>query len=130
MKAATLAAALVLTAVTACGNGTTASVTADRTTEPSSTSTSTSTPTPTCSSRSGFELSLVSDRGGQRSPVLASEWFATHDQTVATVPRIGWHEDGTDTTGTFTRSGQVRLHVIEGPDKTWQVDSGTTSCTG
>lgn len=111
-------------AVTACGSGTQTVTTAMPTSRPTFTS-STPTPTPTCSTHSGFELSLVSDRGGQRTPVLASEWFARHDESIAHVPRTGWHEDGHDDMGVFTRSGAARLHVIEGPDKTWQVDSGT-----
>lgn len=69
----------------------------------------------------------MSDRGGRPSPVQASEWFARHGG-VADVPRSGWHVDGSDEIGVFTRSGSARLHVVQGPDKTWQVDSGT-HCT-
>lgn len=72
----------------------------------------------------GFDLTLGSDRGGQPSPVLASERFARNG-TFAHIPHKGWHLDGNDDTGVFTRSGPVRLHVIQNPDKTWQVNAGT-----
>jgi hypothetical protein len=75
---------------------------------------------PTCSA---FSLSLVSDRGGQPSPVAAAEWFAGHGG-VAGVPRSGWHERGRDESGATVRSDDMTLHVVRGPDQTWQVDSG------
>lgn len=115
-----LVAAVVLAAVlTGCGDGT-------QTASSGPTARATSpTPAASCATHSGFELSLVSDRGGQRTPLRASEWFARHGN-VADVPATGWRLDGGDTTGLFTRSGASRLHVVQGPDKTWQVDSGTT----
>ena len=81
------------------------------------------TPATACATHSGFELSLVSDRGGQRTPIRASAWFARHGR-VAEIPVSGWHLEGKDAMGVFTRSGRVRLHVVQGQDKTWQVDSG------
>jgi hypothetical protein len=73
---------------------------------------------------SAFSLSLVSDRGGRPTPVAAAEWFSAHGG-VDRVPPAGWQEDGTDETGATVRSGAVRLHAVQGPDGTWQVDSGT-----
>jgi hypothetical protein len=69
----------------------------------------------------GFSLSLVSDRGGQPSPVAAAEWFSEHGG-VPGVPSSGWHQDGS---GSSVRSGELTLHVVQGPDATWQVDSGS-----
>jgi len=73
----------------------------------------------------GFSLSLVSDRGGRPSPVAAAEWFSGHGG-VPGVPQSGWQEDGQDESGVLVRSGQVTVHVLRGPDDTWQVDSGST----
>jgi hypothetical protein len=73
---------------------------------------------------SGFALSLASDRGGQPSPVAAAEWFAEHGGDAG-LPRSGWHEVGGDESGSTVRSGAVTLHVVRGPDGTWQVDSGS-----
>ena len=70
----------------------------------------------------GFALSAA-DHGGQPTPVAAAEWFAAHPNT-ATVPRTGWEEAGHDDTGVVLRSGDATLHVIQGTDRTWQVDSG------
>jgi hypothetical protein len=72
----------------------------------------------------GFALSLA-DHGGQSTPVAAAEWFAAQDN-IATVPRAGWHEAGHDATGVVLESGQATLHAFQGPDQTWQVDSGKT----
>ena len=74
----------------------------------------------TCSS---FSLSLVSNTGGQPSPVAAAEWFARHGQLAGT-PAGGWHVVSQGTAEASVQSGAVVLHVIEGPDQTWQVDSG------
>jgi hypothetical protein len=76
------------------------------------------------SSCGGFSLSLVSDRGGQPSPVAAAEWFTGHGG-VGGLPQSGWHEGGQDDSGVIVRSGDVALHVIRGSDGTWQVDSGS-----
>ena len=73
----------------------------------------------------GFALSLASDRGGQASPVDAAERFAGLEG-VPDVPESGWQEDDQDENGVIVRSGDATLHVIQGPDKTWQVDSGST----
>jgi hypothetical protein len=72
---------------------------------------------------SGFALSLTSDSGGQPSPVAAAEWFAENGG-VGGVPSSGWREDSSDDTGVVVRSGDATVHVIQGPDGTWQVDSG------
>jgi hypothetical protein len=79
--------------------------------------------TPPCVSGSGFALSLVSDRGGQPTPVRAAEWFARHGQ-LSGIPAGGWRETSRDSGTAVVESGPVKLHVVEGPDRTWQVDSG------
>lgn len=120
-----LAAALLASvALTACGAQTRAA--AGPPASPPTTTGQPPTTTGHCSATPGsaFQLSLASDRGGQATPVLASEWFARHGG-VAGIPQSGWQLDGSNGQGLFTRSGRVRLHVVQGPDKTWQVDSGT-----
>ena len=79
---------------------------------------------PTCS---GFALSLVSDRGGQSSPINAALWFAQHG-SVPGIPNAGWKEVSTGKAGATVQSGGVHLHVVQGPDQTWQVDSGQYYC--
>jgi hypothetical protein len=81
-------------------------------------------PTPTCS---GFALSLASDRGGQSSPVNAAAWFAEHG-AVPGIPDVGWREVRTGKAEGTVESGGVQLHVLQGPDQTWQVDSGQYYC--
>jgi hypothetical protein len=76
------------------------------------------------SSCRAFSLSLVSDHGGQPSPVAAAVWFTGHGG-VGDLPRSGWHQDGQDESGVIVRSGDVALHVLQGSDRTWQVDSGS-----
>lgn len=77
-----------------------------------------------CASGSAFALSLVSDRGGQPAPVAAAAWFARHGG-VAGVPARGWREADRHGRGATVWSGPVTLHVVQGPDRTWQVDSGS-----
>ncbi|HEY5202421.1 MAG TPA: hypothetical protein VIJ31_16095 [Acidothermaceae bacterium] len=81
-------------------------------------------PSPTCS---GFALSLASDRGGQSSPIEAAVWFAQHG-SVHGVPKTGWKEVSAGNAEATVQSRGVQLHVIEGPDHTWQVDSGQYYC--
>jgi hypothetical protein len=83
-----------------------------------------SSPSPTCS---GFALSLASDRGGQSSPINAAVWFAQHG-AVPGIPKTGWKEVSAGKAEATVQSGGVHLHVIEGPDQTWQVDSGQYYC--
>lgn len=83
-----------------------------------------SSPTPTCS---GFALSLISDRGGQSSPINAAVWFAQHGATPG-IPDVGWKEVRTGEAEATVGSAGVQLHVIQGPDQTWQVDSGQYYC--
>lgn len=83
-----------------------------------------SSPSPACS---GFALSLASDRGGQSSPIDAAVWFAQHG-SVQGVPNTGWKEVSTGKAEATVQSGGVQLHVLEGPDQTWQVDSGQYYC--
>jgi hypothetical protein len=78
---------------------------------------------PACANGSAFVLSLASDRGDQPTPVAAAAWFARHGG-VAGVPARGWREVGRHGRGATVQSGPVVLHVVQGPDRTWQVDSG------
>jgi hypothetical protein len=55
--------------------------------------------------------------------MAAAEWFADHGG-VAGVPSSGWQVDSSEAAGATLRSGDVTLHVLQGPDGTWQVDSG------
>jgi hypothetical protein len=116
--------AVVGTAVMAtasCGTATQSRPAAEPTTATSPSAAGTGTPSPDCG---GFSLSLVSDRGGRPTPVAAAEWSAEHGG-VPGVPRSGWQQDGEDESGTSVRSGDLTLHVVRGPDETWQVDSGS-----
>jgi hypothetical protein len=87
----------------------------------------TASPTPTrppiCSTYSAFELSLVSDHGGQPSPVKAAEWFARHGG-VPNIPTGEWSEANSNGQGATVYSGKTLLHVVRGSDGTWLVDSG------
>lgn len=76
-----------------------------------------------CHRGSAFALSLASDRGGQRSPVRAASWFARHGG-VPGIPQAGWRQVSRTGKAAVVQSGSVTLHVIKGPDRTWQVDSG------
>jgi hypothetical protein len=104
-----------LIAVSACGSGSARSAPVPVIAAPASSA---------CSSGSAFALSLVSDRGGQPTPVAAAAWFARRGG-VAGVPAQGWREAGRHGRGATVRSGPVTLHVTQGPDRTWQVDSGS-----
>jgi hypothetical protein len=66
---------------------------------------------------------LVSDRGGQPTPIRAAQWFARHGG-VPGIPDQGWRVISRDDGSALVASGSVRVHVIQGPDRTWQVDSG------
>ena len=79
---------------------------------------------PSCATPSGFELSLVSDRGGQSTPIAAAAWFAQHGG-VSGIPAAGWRETARNGHGTTVRSGPATLQVVQGPDGTWQVDGGS-----
>lgn len=79
--------------------------------------------TSACPSGSGFALSLAPGTGGQPTPVRAAEWFAHHGG-VQGIPDAGWHEVSRGNGGAVVASGAVRLHVIQGADREWQVDSG------
>jgi hypothetical protein len=77
-----------------------------------------------CASKTGFALSLASARGGQPNPVAAAHWFARHGG-VPGIPAGGWHQTSRAGGGATVASGPVTLHVVQGSDRTWQVDSGT-----
>jgi hypothetical protein len=77
-----------------------------------------------CSNGSGFALSLASDRDGQPTPIAAAAWFARHGG-VAGLPAEGWRQITRSGGAATVQSGAVTLHVVRGPDRTWQVDSGT-----
>lgn len=76
-----------------------------------------------CRGGSAFALSLASDQGGRRSPVRAAAWFARHGGLPG-IPRDGWRQVSRTGEAAVVKSGMVTLHVIQGPDGTWQVDSG------
>jgi hypothetical protein len=103
--------------------GSTKTVSSPASAPPSASSDSWS-PSRTCS---GFALSLASDWGGQSSPTEAAVWFAQHG-SVQGVPKTGWKEVSTGNAEATVQSGGLQLHVIEGPDHTWQVDSGQYNC--
>jgi hypothetical protein len=71
---------------------------------------------------SAFALSLVSDRGGEATPVAAADWFAKHGGV--SVPVGGWHETTRSNRVAMVASSGSTLHVVEGSDHKWQVDSG------
>jgi hypothetical protein len=104
-----------LLAASACGSGSAQSAAVPVIAAPASSA---------CSSGSAFALSLVSERGGQPTPVAAAAWFARRGG-VAGVPARGWREADRHDRGATVRSGPVTLHVVQGPDRTWQVDSGS-----
>ena len=104
--ATTLAAVATLLALGACGDSV---ATATPSTAP---------PTPTCD---GFALALVSDRGGAPSPIEAVRDFLHGGGVSIPLPTSGWTADPG---GSTVRSGTATLHVLQGPDGTWQVDSG------
>ena len=83
------------------------------------------TPTPRSlrPSNPGFELALASDLNGQRTPLEAATWFGLHGR-VAGVPRSGWHQISISGHEAELASGSSTLHAIQGPDNTWQIDSG------
>ena len=70
-----------------------------------------------------FELSLVSDHGGQATPVAAARWFAVHGG-VHGIPMRGWTLVGVNAGGASLAAGNVTLHATRGVDRTWQVDGG------
>jgi hypothetical protein len=76
-----------------------------------------------CAKGTGFAMSLAPDRHGQRTPVAAAVWFAGHGG-VAGIPHSGWRVTSQNGAAATVESGSVTLHVVQGPDKTWQVDSG------
>ena len=76
-----------------------------------------------CAHRSGFALSLVTDRGGQSNPVAAATRFSKHGH-ISGIPQSGWRLTGKNRDGATVASGRAVLHAIQGRDRTWQVDSG------
>lgn len=107
-----------LLAVPACGSAT------SRDAESPVTAAASSAPVAShCAPGTGFALSLVSNRHGQRTPLAAAIWFAAHG-TVPAIPHEGWRVTSRSDPGATVESGSVTLHAIQGPDKTWQVDGG------
>jgi hypothetical protein len=53
------------------------------------------------------------------------EWFVVHGGVDSQLPRAGWRVFGSDGTGLVVGAANSRLHVVQGADQTWQVDSGT-----
>ena len=121
-SAALVVVGAALPVIAACGTATHARPAAQTLAPAATSGAATPAPAPACG---GFSLSLVSDRGGQSSPVAAAEWFSQHG-VVPGVPQSGWQEEGEDESGVSVGSGDVTVHVVQGPDQTWQVDSGST----
>jgi hypothetical protein len=71
---------------------------------------------------SAFALSLVSDRGAEATPIAAAVWFAKHGSVP--VPVSGWHVVSRSSGVAVVAASASTLHVVEGTDQTWQVDSG------
>jgi hypothetical protein len=113
-----------LLAASACGSSSTQPAAAQATRVTPVTAATEATGRSACVSGSAFELSLVSDRGGQPTPAAAAAWFARHGG-VRGVPARGWREAGRHGRDATVQSGPVTLHVVQGADGTWQVDSGS-----
>lgn len=103
-----------LLTVSACGSANSPSVPAAASTTPAVSH---------CAQGTGFALSLVSNRHGQRTPLAAAIWFSEHGG-VSGIPHNGWRVTSRSDGGATVESGSVTVHVIQGSDKTWQVDSG------
>src|SRR5689334_12193938 len=100
-----------LLAASACGSSSTQSTAAQATRV---TPVTAATVRSACASGSAFELSLVSDRGGQPTPVAAAAWFARHGG-LRNVPARGWREADRHGRDATVQSGPVTLHVVQGP---------------
>ena len=73
----------------------------------------------------GFELTLASAYGGQSTPEAAAEWDASHHAIPGfLLPTASWQLVNRNAGSAEVRSGGFQVHAIEGPDRTWQVDSG------
>jgi hypothetical protein len=104
--------AVILVGMSACGAqvGTTSSPSASLT---------------PCSQDQAFSLSLAKDTGGETSPIAAAQWFAAHGGVWSDIPTTGWSVTGSAGSSTSVQSGSFTLEVLQGPDGTWQVASGT-----
>lgn len=75
-----------------------------------------------------FDVELRSARGGQPSPGAAAAWYAENTRSEH-LPSTGWHaysdEAGRGSSQVWV-SGQDVVRVVEGPDNTWQVESGAS----
>ena len=81
-------------------------------------------PASPCAAGSGFGLSLTAGVRGRATPVAAATWFARHGGGPANMPGGGWREVSRSGGGATVRSGSFTVHVIQGADRTWRVDSG------
>jgi hypothetical protein len=74
-----------------------------------------------CRQGRSFELDLRSGTGGQPTP----EDAAAHARVPGfALPKSGWQVVSREGGEASLRSDGYQVHVVEGPDKTWQVDSG------
>jgi hypothetical protein len=73
----------------------------------------------------GFELDLVSSSGGSPTPIKAAVAFATRGLPGWALPKSGWVEVAHGSADAVVESDGYQVHVTEGPDGSWQVDSGT-----
>src|ERR1700732_3416027 len=74
-----------------------------------------------CPQGRSFALSLVSDKGGQATPEDAASRARVPGFAL---PRSGWQIVSTNRASVSLRSDGYQVHAVQGPDKTWQVDSG------
>jgi hypothetical protein len=74
---------------------------------------------------SHFELDLISSTGGRPTPVAAAEWDASHHVVPGfALPTSGWYVVHRGPASASVRSGSYQVQAVQGPDGTWQVDSG------
>jgi hypothetical protein len=71
-----------------------------------------------------FSYSLQSERDGQANPLDAAIWFAKYSGRI---PRSieGWTAHDVSHGEAIVTNGTLALHTVQGPDATWQVDSGS-----
>jgi len=75
-----------------------------------------------CVLATSFQLSLASTTGGQLNPVAAA---ANTRVPGFSIPSTGWHAAVAPSDHIqVLRSGDIQVQVVEGPDGTWQVESG------
>jgi len=78
-----------------------------------------------CADTDGFALSLASATGGEATPLAAARAFAAHNGgTLVALPLTGWRVVESTKGEASVAAERYIVHVVRGPDGTWQVDSG------